>query len=206
LLKKKNLVQVHYVQWPEQYDEWINKDSYRIAPLHTVTKARTNQLQTSSSQTQQINNTQSSSNSQQSSQSMSNRRRTNSNRNASIRTKCRYTTSNKDDKRHNNDYHNTYSRSVDVADDSPPDDNNKCEVVDEVHNSNNNQKINAIQKGLKTINTIINSCNNLTEEEKRKLKNAKIRLNYISSSHATQRDEEYFRTLMNKIGLVIVDM
>ena len=31
------LVRVHYIGWDEKYDEWINKDSYRIAPLHTMT-------------------------------------------------------------------------------------------------------------------------------------------------------------------------
>ena len=35
------LVRIHYQGWDEKYDEWINKDSYRIAPLHTMTSPTT---------------------------------------------------------------------------------------------------------------------------------------------------------------------
>jgi OTU-like cysteine protease len=31
---------VHYLDWPSAYDEWINLDSYRFAPLHTHTKPK----------------------------------------------------------------------------------------------------------------------------------------------------------------------
>merc|ERR1712232_600073 len=33
------LVFIHYKGWDVKYNEWINIDSYRIAPLHTMTKA-----------------------------------------------------------------------------------------------------------------------------------------------------------------------
>jgi hypothetical protein len=33
-------VKVHYYNWSDQYDEWINGNSYRIAPLHRFTEAK----------------------------------------------------------------------------------------------------------------------------------------------------------------------
>merc|ERR1712154_273100 len=33
------LVFIHYKGWDAKYNEWINVDSYRIAPLHIMTKA-----------------------------------------------------------------------------------------------------------------------------------------------------------------------
>jgi OTU-like cysteine protease len=33
-------VKIHYSDWGAQYDEWINRDSYRLAPLHTKTAPR----------------------------------------------------------------------------------------------------------------------------------------------------------------------
>jgi OTU domain-containing protein 5 len=32
------LVKVHYYNWPSDHDEWINGDSYRLAPLHRFTE------------------------------------------------------------------------------------------------------------------------------------------------------------------------
>eukprot|EP01084_Bolivina_argentea_P249926 418543_1 len=32
------LLKIHYNAWDSKYDEWINKDSYRISPLHTNTQ------------------------------------------------------------------------------------------------------------------------------------------------------------------------
>jgi len=34
------LLKVHYDGWSESFDEWIDRDSYRIAPLHSVTSPK----------------------------------------------------------------------------------------------------------------------------------------------------------------------
>ena len=39
--KIHNYVKFHYSTWSSAYDEWINADSYRIAPLHTKTSKKT---------------------------------------------------------------------------------------------------------------------------------------------------------------------
>ena len=33
------LIHIHYQGWDKTHDEWINKDSYRIAPINTVTSS-----------------------------------------------------------------------------------------------------------------------------------------------------------------------
>merc|ERR1719242_1049341 len=43
------LVLIHFAGWDSKYNEWINKDSYRLAPLHTMTKPK---AQTNSSNSQ----------------------------------------------------------------------------------------------------------------------------------------------------------
>lgn len=45
------LVRVHYVGWSTKYDEWINTDSYRIAPLHSKTSPQQNQSTSSHTNT-----------------------------------------------------------------------------------------------------------------------------------------------------------
>lgn len=209
----KKLIQVHYLQWSDEYNEWINKDSYRIAPLHTMTKARTNHSQVPAPQSVQNTNMQSSNSTCTQPQTTSNRRCSNNNRNMVVRSKCRRSIPNKNDKNHHN---NMPSRAIDgLSRNYPPNDNNNIDVdnkyenIEEVINTNDNnncQQSNGSQKNLRIIHGIVNNCSNLSEEEKRKLKNARIRLNYISRFHATRADEEYFRQLMNNIGLVIVDM
>ena len=45
------LVSIHYKGWDNKYNEWINKDSYRLAPLHTMTKPQTNSQPTTTATT-----------------------------------------------------------------------------------------------------------------------------------------------------------
>ena len=38
--QEKGLVLIHYKGWDKKYDEWINQDSYRLAPLHATSKKK----------------------------------------------------------------------------------------------------------------------------------------------------------------------
>eukprot|EP01084_Bolivina_argentea_P051984 95533_1 len=48
------LVRIHYVEWDSKYDEWINKDSYRIAPLHTMTTQKKHKTTTNNNKNKTV--------------------------------------------------------------------------------------------------------------------------------------------------------
>ena len=191
-----NYVKFHYTAWSSKFDEWINCDSYRIAPWNTKAKKQqnnnNNKNNTQSKQTQnntRINQT------NQSVRIVSNNNINNNNSTRVTRRRDGGTTTNNNTnssssgtivKKKPNTRGNINTMATNMTNITNNNNNNSIPVA--VASVNNNTEDENDQKnGFKNNN---DQDNNLTKEEKlKKQEHAKIRLQYIQNFKPTRRQE-----------------
>eukprot|EP01083_Nonionella_stella_P095196 267207_1 len=199
--EEHQLIKIHYTGWDNRYDEWMNKDSYRIAPLHTTTsQPNTAAAQTVSkpSTSDTVRDTSNSNSNNKSASPQSRRKQSGSGTTIKRKSKVKRTAS---PRNNNNDNLNTNHNVTELEDY----DYKKIEEVTQQQLGGDMKDDEAVIALNDTEETMTpNDPKQITQRQREK--NREIQEKYLSNFKPSVRDEEQFCTKLGMRGLYIVSM